>query len=98
MLITKAIFGFMDEETGKKLREFYQKHTGVSIKFNNIQHYQNGFKLLVFDLPLGKISTIGITAAVCHPNYVKTFHSLNEFISWYENVYLKENPQSGSSI
>ena len=85
----KVIFGFADLETGNKLREFYKKHTGIDIDFNNIKHYKNGFKLLVFDLPLGKFSVIGITAALCAPSNVLKFHdSIVELISWYENKYI----------
>ena len=92
---TKAIFGFADTETGNKLREFYKKHTGIDIDFNNIKHYKNGFKLLVLDLPLGKFSIIGICAAGCAPHYVKRFNKgIDDFIFWYEKVYcnkLKED-------
>ncbi len=85
---TKAIFGFADIETGNKLREFYKKHTGIDCDFNSIRHYNNGFKLLVFDLPLGKFSIIGICAACCTPHYVKKFHKgIDDFILWYESNY-----------
>ena len=86
--ITKAIFGFSNEETGIKLSEFYKKHTGEYLDFNAIRHYESGFKLLVFDLPLGEVTKIDI----CSANLVhaKKFHgSVEEFMSWYEKDYLK---------
>ena len=85
--ITKAIFGFKDEETGEQLRLFFKKHTGRDIDFNNIKHYKNGFKLLLFSIPLDTIDIIGITAAGCAPSYVKRFSGLNDFIKWYENDF-----------
>ena len=86
---TKVIFGFADVETGNKLRKFYKKHTGLDIDFISIRHYKNGFKLLVFDLPLGKFSIIGISAAACAPYYVKRFNKgIDDFIYWYESNYL----------
>ena len=86
-IIDKAIFGFKDNETGEKLRVFYKKHTGKDVDFNKIQHYNNGFKLLLFSIPLGSITQIGITAARCTSKDVKKFSSLDEFINWYENLY-----------
>ena len=89
---TKVIFGFADLETGNKLREFCKKHTGIDIDFNNIKHYKNGFKLLAFDLPLGKFTTIGVTAAAYSPHDVKRISgSINDFIYWYEHDYLGSN-------
>ena len=87
---THAIFGFKDKETGEKLRQFFKKHTGKDIDFNQIQHYKDGFKLLLFSIPLNTIERVGITAAGCAPSSIKRFSGLNEFIGWYEGVYLKE--------
>ena len=85
----KVIFGFADRYTGNKLKEFYLKHTGREVDFNSIQHYRDGFKLLVFDLPLGKFIQVGITAASCAPKDVLRFGgSVNELIYWYEHDYL----------
>ena len=85
--ISKAIFGFNDEETGEQLRIFFKKHTGRDVDFNKIKHYKDGFKLLLFSIPLNTIDIIGITAAGCTPSYVKKFSGLNDFIEWYENVF-----------
>ena len=87
---TKVIFGFGDTDTGNKLREFYLKHTGKDIDFNQIKHYCDGFKLLVFDLPLGKFTQVGITAALCAPKDVFKFHgNIDQLIYWYEHEYLQ---------
>ena len=87
--IKYAIFGFKDQETGNKLRLFFKRHTGKDVDFNNIKHYEDGFKLLLFSVPLDTFSTIGITAANCSPSYVKKIHtSVDTFISWYEKEYL----------
>lgn len=83
----RAIFGFSDEEEGIKLSEFYMKHTGKYLDFNAIKHYESGFKLLLFKLPLGEVSIIDI----CSANIVdaQKFHGpVEEFITWYEEVYL----------
>jgi hypothetical protein len=87
--ITYAIFGFMDKETGEKLRQFFKKHTGKDLDFNEIQHYKNGFKLLLFSIPRNTNEQVGITAADCAPSNVKRFSNLNEFIRWYEGLYSK---------
>ena len=86
--ISKAIFGFTKEETGERLREFFKKHTGQDVDFNKIQHYKSGHKLLLFSIPLDTIELIGMTVAGCHPKDVKCFNGLDEFIDWYENVFL----------
>lgn len=87
---TKVIFGFQDEETGKKLSAFYKKHTGIDCDFNKIKHYSSGFKLLAFDLPLGKFMTVGITAAGCSPyNVLRFSRGIDNFIYWYEHDYLE---------
>ena len=86
-IINKAIFGFKDNETGEKLRLFYKKHTGKDVNFNKINHYNNGFKLLLFSIPFGSITQIGIAAAGYTSKDVKKFSSLDEFINWYENLY-----------
>ena len=84
-----VIFGFADRYTGNKLKEFYLKHTGREVDFNSIQHYRDGFKLLVFDLPIGKFMQVGITAASCASKDVLRFHgNINELIYWYEHDYL----------
>lgn len=86
--IDKAIYGFKDETIGERLHLFYKRHTGVDVDFNKIQHYNNGLKVLLFSIPLGSITQIGITAAGCAPKNVKRFSSLDDFINWYENKYL----------
>ena len=96
--ITKAVFGFKDPTTGEKLRQFFKKHTGKDVDFNKISHYKNGFKLLLFSIPLDKIEMIGITAASCRPSYAICFSSLNEFIDWYESNYLKRKPITTEEI
>ncbi len=83
-----AIFGFKSEEIGNELRIFFKKHTGKDIDFNKMQHYKNGFKLLLFSIPLNTIQQVGITAAGCAPETIKRFSGLKEFIDWYENCYL----------
>ena len=84
-----VIFGFADLYTGNKLKEFYLRHTGREVDFNKIKHYRNGFKLLAFDLPLGKFMQVGITAASCAPKDVLKFHgNINDLIYWYEHDYL----------
>ena len=88
--ITHAIFGFKDKETGEKLRQFFKKHTGKDCDFNGIQHYKNGFKLLLFSIPLNTIQQVGITAAGCAPSYIKRFTGLDDFVTWYERDYLKK--------
>ena len=85
--VTKAIFGFIDKETGEKLSKFFKKHTGKDVDFNQVQHYKNGFKLLLFSIPLDKFETIGITATNGYP--AAKFSKLEDFINWYENNYLK---------
>ena len=85
---TGAIFGFKSEETGNELRIFFKKHTGKDVDFNKIQHYKNGFKLLLFSIPLNTIQQVGITAAGCAPEAIKRFSGLKEFVDWYENCYL----------
>ena len=82
-----VIFGYADEETGNKLNKFFYKHTNKDINFNKIQHYQSGFKLLLFSIPLNTIETVGITAANFSP--FRKFGSLEEFADWYEQEYLK---------
>jgi len=91
--ITKAIFGFKDEEIGIRLSNFYEKHTGKYVDFNKIEHYKNGLKLLLFSIPLDTIEQIGITAAGCSPSYVKRFSKLDDFIDWYENDYLEHTDE-----
>ena len=90
--ITNAIFGFEDRVIGDRLRAFYKKHTGKDIDFNGIRHYKDGFKLLCFSIPLGgSLTTVGITAAIYAPSYVKKFQSLDDFINWYESSYNQES-------
>ena len=86
--IDKAIVGFMPGESGEKLKDFYKKHTGIEINFNGIEHYKNGFKLLLFSIPLGSVTQIGITTAGCAPRNVLRCSSVNEFINWYECVHI----------
>ena len=87
--IKYVIFGFNDQETGNKLRLFFKKHTDKDVDFNNIKHYENGFKLLLFTVPLDTFNTVGITGACCAPNSVKRINgSIDSFISWYEKEYL----------
>ena len=89
-LIKFAIFGFKDKATGDTLREFFKKHTGRDVDFNNIEHYNDGFKLLKLSIPLESIGTVGITEANYRPTPTyKKFHcSVDDFIDWYENEYL----------
>ena len=54
--VKEALFGFNDKETGIKLSAFYKKHTGREVDFNAIKHDKDGFKLLLFSIPLGRIS------------------------------------------
>ena len=96
--ITKAIFGFKDKETGEQLRAFFKKHTGRDVDFNSIKHYTDGFKLLVFSIPLNTVDIIGITAAGCAPHYVKRFCGLKDFIEWYENIYNPQNWEEDSYL
>ena len=84
--IKEVIFGYKDNETANKLREFYLKHTGRDIDFNNIKQYKDGFKLIKFSIPLKDISEISITEASHYK--AKKFSSLDEFIKWYEKEYL----------
>ena len=86
-----VIFGFKDKATGTKLREFYKKHTGKDVVFNNIKHYNDGFKLLCFTLPLSSFREIGITEAIYRssPEYIKFHDSIDKLIEWYENEYIK---------
>ena len=87
--IKYVIFGFKDQETGNKLRLFFKKHTGRDVDFNSIKHYENGFKLLLFGVPLDTFDTVGITGACCAPSSVKRINgNIDELISWYEDDYL----------
>ena len=88
---SKAIFGFADKETGEQLKDFFEKHTGRVVDFNGIQHYKSGFKLLLFSVPLNTVDIIGITAAGCVPSWVKKFNKLNDFVDWYENIFLNKS-------
>ena len=87
--IKEALFGFKDEKTGNKLRAFYKKHTGKDVDFNAIKHYKSGFKLLVFAIPLGGYTTLGITCANGY-DAKKFIGPVEDFINWYENDYLKK--------
>ena len=80
-----VIFAFRGEETGRKLSDFYFKHTGKRVDFNAIRHYKNGVKLLRFSIPLGHFETwpISCTGFNCGPR------SIDEFVEWYEERYLK---------
>lgn len=86
--IERAIFAFHSKETGEKLRKFYKKHTRKDIDFNSIKHYKNGTKILVFSIPLGHVNPIGASAAAMCPA-IKFHRGVEEFISWYEDEYLK---------
>ena len=81
-----VIFGYSDEETANKLSKFFYKHTGKDVDFNNISHYKSGLRLLLFSIPLKTIQQVGITAACYSP--FKKFRSLDEFVNWYEQIYL----------
>ena len=85
---TGATVGFMTEESGDKLREFYLEHTGNDVDFNKIEQYKDGFKLIWFSIPLRNMRTIGITEVQyridCHK-----FSGVEIFINWYNNTYLK---------
>lgn len=85
--VSRALFGFKDRKTGDKLRDFFKKHTGRDIDFNGIKHYTDGFKLLLFSIPLGSVSTLGITCANGYPAR-KFTGPVQEFIDWYEREYL----------
>lgn len=87
-MYNKAIFGFKDRVTGNKLRAFFKKHTGKDVNFNNIKHYTDGFKLLLFSIPLKTVTTIGITSAHYCP--ARKFGNLQDFIDWYEKEYLAD--------
>ena len=84
--ITHALFGYQDEVTGAKLSAFFYKHTGKNVDFNEIKHYKNGFKLLLFSIPLNTFTQAGITAAAYAPSNFKKFTCLDDFINWYENL------------
>ena len=88
--IKHAIFGFKDEETGEKLREFFKRHTGKDVDFNGIKHYQNGLKLLRLSIPLNSIGLISITEAAHRgsKDYIRFTSSIDTVINWYENEYL----------
>ena len=85
--VNKALFGFKDRKAGDKLRAFFKKHTGRDVDFNGIKHYTSGFKLLLFSIPLGSVSTLGITCANGYPA-AKFTGPVQEFIDWYEKEYL----------
>ncbi len=85
--VKEALFGFNDKETGIKLSAFYKKHTGREVDFNAIKHDKDGFKLLLFSIPLGRISTLDINEANGYP--AKKFSGpVQEFMDWYEKEYL----------
>ena len=88
--ISRAICGYADKESANKLSRFFKKHTGKNIDFNNIHQYKNGFRLLLFSIPLDTFSQIGISAAnMCNSGVIK-FHSLDDFVNWYEMEYAKK--------
>ena len=87
--ITGVLFGFQDEKTGNRLSEFFNKYTGKDIDFNKIHHYQNGFRLMLFSVPLDTFIQTGITAAQFASSDIKKFLFLDDFIRWYEESYLQ---------
>ena len=85
--VKEALFGFNDKETGIKLSAFYKKHTGREVDFNAIKYDKDAFKLLLFSIPLGRISTLDINEANGYP--AKKFSGpVQEFMDWYEKEYL----------
>lgn len=85
--VTKALVGFKDRESGDKLRIFFKKHTGRNVDFNGIKHYTDGFKMLLFSIPLESVTTLGITCTNGYPA-AKFTGPVLEFIDWYEKEYL----------
>ena len=81
-----AVFGYADKETANRLREFFYKHTDTYIDFASFLNTRRRFILLVFSIPLKNFQEIGITASSAV--HGQKFCSLNDFIYWYEQIYL----------
>ena len=86
-----VLFGYCTKPTADKLRKFFKKHTGKDIDFYSYLNERTRFRLMLFSIPLQSVCPISVieSQSMHLPVYKQIHESVEYFIDWYENDYLR---------